>query len=37
MKKKARQTRIAKPIVCTGIIRVPNRKSIASVKQLLQI
>lgn len=33
--KKERTIRTSKPIVCTGIVRVPNKKALNSIKQLL--
>lgn len=33
--KKERTMRTSKPIVCTGIIRIPNKRALNSIKQLL--
>lgn len=33
--KKERTIRTSKPIVCTGIVRVPNKRALNSIKQLL--
>lgn len=29
--------RISKPLICTGIIRLPNKKALDSIKHLLTI
>lgn len=33
--KNERTIRTSKPIVCTGIVRVPNKKALNTIKQLL--
>lgn len=35
--KKNKIIKTAKPITCTGIIRIPNKKALDSVKRLLSI
>lgn len=33
--KRERTTKTSKPVVCTGIVRIPNKKAMESIKQLL--
>lgn len=33
--KKERTTKTSKPVVCTGIVRIPNKKAMDNIKQLL--
>lgn len=34
--KKERTIKISKPVICTGIVRMPNKKAMDSIKQLLR-